>query len=152
MKSERLALRASAVLPGAGAYDAAPTAVLLPEAPALDLHVLYTTHALSATGRPALRLQFSCDPPTTAPGSVAHWEDDVILDGATLAKASGWWSLEGGGQEIRLPTPGVAATQRCWRLGSIQTRGAHWVRCAFAEHGDVAQPGTVEAYLVAELP
>lgn len=149
MKSEVLTVRAAGALPGAGAFDAAPTAVRVSGATAVDLHVRYTT-AASIIGRPKLRVQWSGDAPATAPGSVV-WEEDVLLDGSTLAKTAGWWSLEGGGQEIRLPTPGVAATLRAWRLPLVPPRGSNWLRVAAAEHGDAANPGSLELTAVLEL-
>lgn len=135
--------RAAAALPAAGAFDSAPTAIPVGGYGKVDLHVHYTTDAASATGRPKLRVQLSHDPAATASASVGHWEDDVILDPATLTKTAGWWSQEGGGQEVRLPTPGVAATERSFRLSGLDLGGATWMRVAFAEHGDVALPGTL---------
>lgn len=138
-----ITVRAAAALPAAGAFDPAPAAIAVGGYSFADIHVLYTTNAGSVVGRPKFRVQLSFDAAATLPASVGHWEDDVTLDPTTLAKAAGWWSMEGGGQEVRLPTPGVAATERGFRLANLDLGGATWMRVACAEHGDAALPGTM---------
>lgn len=126
---EPVAVRASAVLAGSGAYDSSPLAFRVARAAALVLYVTYTRGG--ASGGAKLKLQLSDDNAT--------WYDALVPNSSVT---SGAVTLAQG--VYALPVAAGAAAET-YATPPFDVRGAAWARVAFAEVGNTGSPGTLAA-------
>jgi hypothetical protein len=98
----------------------------------------YTRGGGSAAGAPRFGLELSCDPPTTAPGNVAHWQAVPMLDGSSFAAGAINAYPYGPAAE---PSAAGSATR-----GSppFDVRAAQWARLLVSDV-DGAAPGQIAA-------
>lgn len=128
------AVRASAALPAAGAYDTEASATLVDTRGARQLEVFVDYTRGAAGGQCTLKvLAYNDDPAPT------NGYERTVLDGASLASGVvNAWTLQ-----VKLPVAAGAALERRSVIFDVGT--AAYVRVLFAELGVPATPGTVAA-------
>lgn len=133
----RQTARASAALPAAGAFDAAPTAMPCETASSVSLFATYTRGG--AAGSTRLRVEVSPYAATTA--GVENWfqlglyEPDVIVPGSDAASAI---------QRDAVLYVATGAAAENFVYGPIQLDGTVMrMRVAAAEVGNVGAPGAL---------
>lgn len=131
-------LRASAALPAAGAYDAAPTEHFAVDFDYVALFMTYTRGA--AGGAFVMRMQFS--PYAEAPVSGEEWFDIAAYDIGLVALNADTLSTI---QRETIQYGATGATAETTIYGPVNlSRTVQRLRILAAEIGDVDNPGTLE--------
>lgn len=121
--------------------DATSHATKLGDLTHINLSVDYTRHASSTTGRPAVVVDLSRDPPTTDVASVGHWQPYCLVDGGSFSAGA----VEAYAFQAALNPTAAGTTTFGWP-GTIVVAGFHWMRLRMKDM-DGVNPGTVSAYM-----
>jgi hypothetical protein len=136
-----ITVRASAALPAAGAWDAAPTEIAVP---GLDAIVLYVTYTRGAAGG-AFDYQVQVSPYATAQGVVQNWFTQSLYAAAALAAGADAQSRL---QREYVTYASTGAGAEAFVYGPIELEAVERIRMVCRESGVVGTPGTVHVVAV----
>jgi hypothetical protein len=132
-------MRASAALPAAGAFDAAPLVVASIPANAVQLYLEYTRGG--AAGAFAFYIEVS---PLSADGVGADWYRMSMYDPGVLAAGA---DVVSNIQRERVVYTATGAAIETFTYGPIMLQGnVERIRFVAAESGNVGAPGTLAVY------
>lgn len=124
--------RASAALPAAGAWDAAPTEMACPGFESCTLYISYTRAAAGGD------MRFRIDVSPNSTGTVWH-RASIYAPGAVASGSDTVSNLQRDAVEYGSTAAGAETVV----YGPLDIRGSERLRVACAESGAVATPGTV---------
>lgn len=116
--------------------NATTGAVAIGSAQLVLVRVTYARHASSTTGRPVVRIDYSIDPPSTAPASVANFTPVMLMDSSSFSSGA----VELYAESQRLNPTASGSTQFCSH--AVNVACAHWVRVSISDV-DGSNPGAV---------